>query len=252
MSEHQKWLPRKYKKNAYFVSELGIPLIDLLAPQKNEHILDLGCGDGTLMAKIAEFGCHVIGLDSSPEMVAAAQKKGLEVYVMDAEKLNFNSQFDAVFSNAALHWMINPDAVIEGVFQALKPHGRFVAELGGAGNVAIVVNAIAICLQKRNIEIETINPWYFPTAEEYQHRLAKAGFKVEYITLFERPTPLPEGILGWLEMFAQQFTTQLRINERENFIQEVIKLCEPKLSDGKGNWTADYVRLRFCATKKPS
>lgn len=251
MSEHQKWPPHKYHQNADFVSQLGMPLIDLLAPQKDEYILDLGCGDGTLMAKIAEFGCQVMGVDSSPEMVSASQAKGLEVYLLDGEKLSFNSEFDAVFSNAALHWMINPDAVIQGVYQSLKPNGRFVAELGGAGNVATVVNAIAFCLQTRNIEMESINPWYFPTAEEYQHRLEKAGFKVEYITLFERPTPLPKGILGWLEMFAQQFTAQLPPHEQGIFIQEVIELCKPKLSDEKGNWTADYVRLRFSARKKP-
>ena len=252
MSEHQKWPPLKYQKNAHFVSELGMPLIDLLAPQKGEYILDLGCGDGTLMEKIAELGCRVMGVDSSPEMVSVAQEKGLKAFVIDGEHLHFNSQFDAVFSNAALHWMTNPDDVIEGVFKALKPHGRFVAELGGAGNVATVVNAIAVCLQKRNIEIESINPWYFPTAEEYQCRLEKAGFKVEYISIFERPTPLPEGILGWLEMFAQQFTAQLPTYEQEIFIQEIIELCEPKLSGGQGNWIADYVRLRFCATKKTS
>jgi trans-aconitate methyltransferase len=259
MSEHQKWPPYKYQKNAYFVSQLGMPLIDLLAPQKDEYILDLGCGDGTLMVKIAELGCRVMGVDSSPEMVSAAQTKGLEVYVMDGEKLSFNSQFDAVFSNAALHWMTNPDAVIQGVYQALKPNGRFVAELGGAGNVATVVNALiqsmvprinAPCSQTSKIDINSINPWYFPTLEDYQYRLEKVGFTVEYITLFERPTPLPEGIIGWLEMFAQQFTAQLPLDEREDFIHEVIELCESKLCDGKGNWIADYVRLRFSAIKK--
>ncbi len=249
MSQHQKWLPHKYQKNANFVSQLGMSLIDLLEPQAGEYILDLGCGDGTLMKKLTELGCEVMGIDSSPEMISAAQQQGLETYVMDGQKLNFPSQFDAIFSNAALHWMINPDAVITGVFNALKPHGRFVAEFGGVGNVATVVNAIAIGLDKRNIDIKKINPWYFPTIEDYQSRLKKAGFAVKFITLFERPTPLPEGIIGWLEMFVQQFTAQLSLSDQTIFLQEVIQLCEPKLSDGKGNWVADYVRLRFHATK---
>ena len=250
MSVNQKWLPAKYQKNANFVSELGMPLIDLLTPKKDEYILDLGCGDGTLMKKLTELGCRVVGVDSSPEMICAAQQLGLEAYVMDGEKLNFSSQFDAVFSNAALHWMTNPDAVITGVVSSLKPQGRFVAELGGAGNVATVVNAIALCLQKRNIEFKSINPWYFPEPEDYQNRLEKAGFKVESINLFQRPTLLPQGIIGWLEMFAQQFTNQLPKSERKFFIQEVIQVCQPKLCDEEGNWIADYVRLRFYATKQ--
>ena len=249
MSEKQKWIPTKYQKNAHFVSELGMPLLDLLAPQPGDLILDLGCGDGTLMEQLTQFGCQVVGVDSSPEMINAVQNLGLEAYVMDGEKLTFSTQFDAVFSNAALHWMTNPDAVIEGVYLALKPHGRFVAELGGAGNVATVVNAIASCLAKRNIEMATLNPWYFPELEEYQHRLQKAGLMVEQIIMFERPTPLPQGILGWLEMFAQQFTNNLPVVERPLFIEEVIQICQPRLCDNEGKWIADYVRLRFLASK---
>ena len=227
-----------------------MPLIELLAPQPHEYILDLGCGDGTLIQKISEFGCQVIGVDSSPEMIEAANKLGLEAYVVNGEQLTFPPQFDAVFSNAALHWMTNPDAVIEGVFNALKVNGRFVAELGGAGNVKTVVNAIATCFQKRNLDIEQINPWYFPSVTEYQNRLQKAGFKVNYIELFERPTLLPQGIVGWLEMFAQQFSAHLPASEQSIFIQEVIEICQPRLCDAQDNWIADYVRLRFSATKQ--
>ena len=250
MSQHQKWLPDKYQKNANFVSELGISLIDLLEPKKGEYVLDLGCGDGTLMKKLTQSGCQVVGVDSSPEMIDVTREKGFDAYVMNGEDLNFSTQFDAVFSNAALHWMTNPDAVIQGVFNALKADGRFVAEFGGAGNVDRVVSAIALSLKKRNIEIKTINPWYFPTPKDYQNRLEKVGFNVEYITTFERPTFLPQGIRGWLEMFAQQFTAQLEQNDREVFIEEVIQLCQPTLSDGKGSWIADYVRLRFRASKR--
>ena len=249
MSKTQQWIPAKYQKNADFVSQLGMPVIDLLAPQKGEFILDLGCGDGTLMKKLTELGCRVVGVDSSAEMVTATQKLGLEAQIMNGEELNFTKEFDAVFSNAALHWMTKADSVIEGVFQALKPGGRFVGELGGAGNVAKVVSAISACLQKRNIDINKVNPWFFPDKEDYQHSLEARGFIVKSITIFERPTPLSQGIKGWLEMFAQQFTAQLPSENGSVFLQEVTELCQPQLCDNQGNWIADYIRLRFLAVK---
>lgn len=247
--QEQKWIPSKYQRNANFVSELGIPVIELLAPQPQERILDLGCGDGVLTKKLKDLGCQVVGIDSSEQMVAAAQALGLEAYVMSGEELNFKAEFEAVFSNAALHWMTEADRVIARVFTALKPGGRFVGELGGEGNVATVVSAIELSLKKRNLDLNKINPWFFPNQRDYQTRLENAGFIVENITLFERPTPLPQGILGWLEMFAQQFTSQLPIGDRPAFIDEVIETCRPKLCDSQGNWVADYVRLRFLAVK---
>jgi trans-aconitate methyltransferase len=249
MSKIQQWIPAKYKKNADFVAQLGMPVINLLAPQAGEYILDLGCGDGTLMQKLAELGCQVLGIDSSAEMVKTTQELGLKAQIMNGEELNFREEFDAVFSNAALHWMTKADAVIQGVFQALKPGGRFAGELGGAGNVATVVNAIDLCLQRRGLDLNQINPWFFPEPEDYQHRLEKRGFIVQSITMFERPTLLPQGIVGWLEMFAQQFTAQLPLEDRPLFIQEVTELCQPQLCDEQGNWIADYVRLRFLAVK---
>ena len=249
MSKNQQWLPSKYQHNANFVSELGLPLVELLNPQAGEKILDLGCGDGTLMMKLQQLGCEVKGVDSSSDMITAAQNLGLSAQVMDGEKLTFTNEFDAVFSNAALHWMVNPDAVIAGVYTAIKDKGRFVAELGGIGNVETVVNAIDICLEKRGINFKSLNPWYFPSVEDYQTRLEKGGFTVQEITLFERPTKLPQGIQGWLEMFAQQFTNHLPENDRPLFIQEVTDICKPKLCDRDGIWWADYVRLRFLATK---
>ena len=250
MSKNQQWLPEKYQHNANFVSKLGVPLIELLNPQQEERILDLGCGDGLLMVKLQQLGCDVVGVDSSPEMILAAQKLGLSAQVMDGENLNFVNEFDAIFSNAALHWMVNADAVIKGVYKALKSQGRFVAEMGGVGNVNTVVKAIDACLQKRGIDYGALNPWYFPSVEDYQERLEKAGFVVDNIILFERPTPLPQGIKGWLEVFAQKFTNHLPQDNRGLFIQEVTDICHPRLCDRDGNWQADYVRLRFSAHKK--
>jgi trans-aconitate methyltransferase len=158
-SQSQQWNPVQYAENARFVSDLGMPVVALLSPQANEHILDLGCGDGALTIKLMQLGCNVTGVDSSPEMVNVAKLLGLNAYVMSGEALQFNNQFDAVFSNAALHWMKNPEAIIEGVWRALKPGGRFVAEFGGYGNVATIVNAIESALALRELPIK--NPWFF-------------------------------------------------------------------------------------------
>ena len=249
MSQFPHWNPDKYQHNAHFVSELGMPVVDLLDPKPTESILDLGCGNGTLMEKLRDLGCQVTGVDSSPDMVKVAQSKGLSAQVMNGENLTFNQQFDAVFSNAALHWMKKQNLVLQGVYQALKPGGRFVAELGGAGNVATIVQGIMIAGQKRNWEIKEINPWFFPSAEDYKKLLESEGFVVKSIDIFPRPTVLPQGMKGWLEMFAQQFTEVLPLEDRSTFIEEVVNICQPQLCNQQGEWIADYVRLRFSAWK---
>ncbi len=152
-SQSQRWNPVQYAENARFVSDLGMPVVALLSPQASEHILDLGCGDGALTIKLVQLGCDVIGVDSSPDMIMAAKALGLNANVMNGEALTFNHQFDAVFSNAALHWMKNPEAVIDGVWQALKPGGRFVAEFGGYGNVNTIVTAIESALALRGFNM---------------------------------------------------------------------------------------------------
>jgi SAM-dependent methyltransferase len=149
--------------------------------------LDLGCGDGVLTAKLASMGCHVIGVDASAPQIDAARKLGLDVLVMRGEALDFDSEFDAVFSNAALHWMSNPAKVIAGVRRALKPHGRFVAEFGGHGCVAKIRKALVEALNRRGIKGEAANPWYFPTVEDYSQRLIRSGFVVNYVALIRRP-----------------------------------------------------------------
>jgi trans-aconitate methyltransferase len=148
-SNTQHWSPEQYARHARFVSTLGVPVIDLLSPKRGESILDLGCGDGVLTMKLMERGCTVVGVDSSAEMVAAAKLLGLNVHVIDEESLRFTSEFDAVFSNAALHWMKDPKNVIAGVWRSLKPGGRFVGEFGGYGNVATIVRAIESTFSSR-------------------------------------------------------------------------------------------------------
>jgi trans-aconitate methyltransferase len=249
MSSTQTWDPERYARNARFVSDLGMPVVQLLAPRPGERILDLGCGDGVLAAKLLEMGCEVVGVDASETQVAAARKLGVDARVSAGEALAFDDEFDAIFSNAALHWMLRPDDVIAGVWRALRRGGRFVAEMGGHGCVQTIRIALVEALARRGINGEALVPWYFPTIEDYSARLRKAGFVISYISLFPRPTPLPGDVTGWLETFAENFSRALPAAERAAFLEEVREVLRPKLCDARGHWRADYVRLRFAAQK---
>jgi trans-aconitate methyltransferase len=250
MISTQTWDPERYARNARFVSDLAAAVVDLLAPEPGEKILDLGCGDGVLTAKLAAIGCSVVGVDGSSVQIEAARKLGLDARVMDGEKLSFHGEFDAVFSNAALHWMRNPEAVISGVWRALRPRARFVAEFGGYGCVAKIKKALVGALNRRGLDGEAVVPWYFPTVAEYSTLLNNAGFSISTIALIPRPTPLPGDVTGWLETFGESFTACLPPAERSNYIAEVREALRPELADSKGVWTADYVRLRFAAIKE--
>jgi SAM-dependent methyltransferase len=245
----QTWDPARYARNARFVSDLGAPLVELLAPRPGERVLDLGCGDGALTAKLVEVGCEVVGVDASAPQVEAARALGLDAHVRDGEALDFDGGFDAVFSNAALHWMRRPERVIAGVWRALVPGGRFVAEFGGAGCVAMIRAALGRALARRGLDAAALSPWYFPDAAEYRALLEARGFEVDSIALFPRPTPLPGDVVGWLETFAESFTRPLPPDERPGFLAEVRDALRPELCDAEGRWTADYVRLRFAARK---
>ncbi len=245
----QTWNSESYAKNARFVSDLGMPVVEWLNPTAGERILDLGCGDGALTIRLREAGCEVIGVDSSPDFVDTAKLLGLDARLLDAHHLDFSHEFDAVFTNAALHWMKQPDQVIDGVWRSLKPGGRFVGEFGGDRNVATITTALHTALKKRGIDSDTINPWYFPTVEAYQSRLEARGFHVHKIVLIPRPTELPTEIEGWLSTFANPFISAIAFSEREAFLEETIALLKPALYDASGRWFADYVRLRFLASK---
>ncbi len=245
----QTWDPALYAHNARFVADLGMPVVELLAPQPGERVLDLGCGDGALTAKLVALGCDVIGVDASAAQVAAARALGVEARVLDGHALDYDAELDAVFSNATLHWLKRPDEVIRGVFRALRPGGRFVAELGGHGCVATVCSALVEALDRRGIDGAARIPWYFPTVEDYGERLARGGFSVSSIKLFPRPTPLPGDITGWIATFAESFTGALPPGSRDAYVAEVRERLRPLLSDDGGRWTADYVRLRFVAVK---
>jgi SAM-dependent methyltransferase len=244
----QRWDPERYQRNAGFVPELGRDVLDWLAPRQGEHVLDLGCGDGALTAILAA-SCATIGVDRSVEQVDAARRRGLDARVVAGEALAFDNQFDAVFSNAALHWMRDPDAVIDGVWRSLKPGGRFVAEMGGEGNVAAVIGALESVLAGHGIETRGAMPWYFPSPAEYRAKLEHRGFTVERLALLPRPTLLPGPLGDWLDTFAESYLTLVPVPNRVAVKDAVEDALRDRLFDPARGWIADYVRLRFAAVK---
>ncbi|MGE0213474.1 MAG: trans-aconitate 2-methyltransferase [Parvibaculaceae bacterium] len=237
------WSAESYGMHARFVSDLADAVLEWLAPEPGERILDLGCGDGALTKAIAEAGATVVGVDGSRDMLEAARAQGIDARLMDGEALTFEKEFDAVFSNAALHWMTRPERVIESVARALKPGGRFVAEFGGHGNVAAIATAIRAVARRFGADAENATPWFFPSAEVYASMLEQGGFMVRRIGLFARPTPLKTGMEAWLRVFRKSFFEEFG-DRSEEVLAEVVALLAPALRDARGNWTADYVRLR--------
>jgi trans-aconitate methyltransferase len=244
--DKQNWNPVTYARHARFVSDLGMPVVDLLKLRPGERILDLGCGDGALTVRLVELGCDVVGIDASADMVAAARKLGLDARVMDATRLDFDSEFDAVFSNAALHWMPSAGDVIAGVRAALKPGGRFVGEFGGAGNVAAIIKAVNQALRARGLAESS--PWYFPTPQQYAQVLESNQFNIESMELFPRPTALPGHIGDWIETFYGPFLDAVVDSAWPDFVDEVCASLSSSLRDADDNWHVDYVRLRFAAS----
>jgi len=253
-ADGQHWNPERYRRCAPFVAELGRDLVDLLDPRPGERVLDLGCGDGVLTTRLAERGCAVIGVDRSAAFVAAARLRGLEVVEGDARRLQVTELraggFDAVFSNAVLHWIRQPVAVLRGVHRLLRPGGRLVAEFGGAGNIATVRSALHHALRRRGIDPAPRDPWYFPTAEAYRGLLEAHHFAVSEIRLFPRPTPVPGTLTDWLQTLAAPLLAGLDSATRQQVEAEVEAATAPRLRDAAGAWTVDYVRLRLRAVKR--
>lgn len=241
------WDPLQYNNVADFVAKLGEPLIDLLEPKSTDRILDLGCGDGSLSEKLMPLCSQLIGIDASEQMIAAAKVKGLTAFVKDAHNLNYKLEFDAVFSNAALHWMTQPQKVIKNIHQALKPKGVFVAEFGGFGNSNTIVKALVEELNNEKIAFQ--NPWYFPTAQAYGTLLSTNGFEISYIELFDRFTPLNGPIQDWIRAFGQSFFKNTTNAQQHMILDKVASSVKDTLLVN-GTWHVDYVRLRLKAIKR--
>ncbi|MGE0238564.1 MAG: trans-aconitate 2-methyltransferase [Parvibaculaceae bacterium] len=244
----QTWSAASYDEHARFVSDLAEGVVDWLQPISGERILDLGCGDGVLTEELAGKGALMVGVDASADFVRACRARGLDVRLMDGEALTFANEFDAVFSNAALHWMTRPERVIAGVARALKPGGRFVAEFGGHGNVAAITTALQAMAVRYGKDAGLAHPWFFPSVAAYRALLEAQGFTVLRIALIPRPTYLKTGMAAWLRLFNMPFFQQFGA-EAEAAVMEAEDLLRFALCDAEGNWTADYVRLRVEARK---
>jgi trans-aconitate methyltransferase len=251
-----QWDTATYDGSHSFVYEYGADVVSLLDPQPGERILDLGCGTGHLTDAIAAAGADVVGVDNAESMLeeARADYPDYDFVHADARDLSLqdlpgDEPLDAVFSNAALHWIQEQDQVTESVRSLLQPGGRFVAELGGTGNVSDIVDAVFRELDRRGYDQS--HPWYFPSIGEHASLLEAHGFEVQYVALFDRPTELDDGengLASWLEMFGDTMLAPVPDDE----LDDVVSAIEDELRDDYfegGVWTADYRRLRFVAVR---
>jgi len=252
MTNH--WDATQYDAKHAFVYKNVKGLLELLAPEAGERILDLGCGTGALTAEIAERGAELLGVDHSEEMVSQARRKfpALKFETLDARELRFNEEFDAVFSNAVLHWIPEAEQVIAGVAQALKAGGRFVAEFGGKGNIQRLVEGFHRAFPALGMrEPEGTIPWFYPSAGEYAGLLERHGLEVREASLFDRPTELEDGERGlenWIRLFRQTFLEKMGQENAQRWIREVERQCKVELFKN-GRWELDYRRLRIAAWK---
>ncbi|WP_129716441.1 trans-aconitate 2-methyltransferase [Pedobacter sp. SYP-B3415] len=248
------WDSNLYDSRHHFVTDYGADLLQWLQPVRGEYILDLGCGTGQLTSKIAQTGAEVTGLDASQEMITVATAKHPEIVFKqaDAARLSYFAQFDAIFSNATLHWIKEQEKVTENMFSALKRGGRLVAELGGKDNVQSMMSAIARAAKTLGLEKKLVSDfWYFPSVAEYTTLLEKHGFAIEHAWLFDRPTKLngEDGMLAWLEQFPAQAFEKMTQAEKQRVQQQTVAILkETNFVDGA--WVADYKRLRIKAWKR--
>jgi len=241
------WDPQRYQNQNSFVWQFGESLLELLKPRAGERILDIGCGTGQLTAEIARSGARVVGLDNSPEMLAEARKNfpGVTFEQADATSFRFEQPFDAVFSNAALHWVKDQASAAASIARALRPGGRFVAELGGKGCIASVAGALRAVLGPK---ADALCPWRFPSVGEFAPLLEQNGLEVHQAILFDRPTPLEgeNALEDWLRMFAGVYFQDLSSEETRDALAQVTAHLRPSLFLD-GTWTLDYRRLRIVA-----
>ena len=253
MERRNHWDANLYDKHHSFVSEYGQDLVELLNPIQDERILDVGCGTGDLMSILDRLGVSVLGVDQSEPMIVKAKEKypQLNFEVRDVLELGFKEEFDAVFSNATLHWVKEPMVALEKMFESLKAGGRFVAEFGGAGNVELILNEFRNQCEKEGYPVTSESlPWYFPSIGEYTSLMEKVGFKVTYAVHFSRPTALDgeEGLRNWIRMFMSDFLRSLP-DEVEMKVLENVENSLRSILYKNQQWEADYKRIRVMAFK---
>jgi len=249
------WNPALYQSKHSFVWEYGRDLLALLDPQPGERVLDVGCGTGQLTSEIAYAGAEVTGIDNSPSMIEKARDNfpAIRFDVQDVRALPYNAEFDAVFSNAVLHWVIDAEQAVVAIGRALKPGGRFVAELGGRGNIRAVMAASDRALRKLGVpDPERDHPWYYPSVSEYSTLLERNGFEVNSAALFDRPTPLEgddDALPNWLRMFGARLVQRLAPERVPEYHRLASEFAAPALHRDEG-WFADYRRLRIVARRE--
>lgn len=253
MAQESQWNAGLYDEKHSFVWKMTAGLLELLEAKAGERILDLGCGTGHLTEQIAASGAKVVGVDRSSDMIRQAREKypALQFEVLDAREIAWSEPFDAVFSNAALHWIKEPEKVITRIATVLRPRGRFVAEFGGKGNVGGLMAAVEKTWGKIGVSGPAPDPWYYPGIAEYAGLLEKHGLEVTYAFLFDRPTPLEDGERGlrnWLSMFGGSFLGQLSAEQRELALAAIEQEARPALWRNS-QWVMDYRRLRIVAKK---
>ena len=243
------WDAERYEGKHSYVWQFGAGLVDVLAPREGERILDVGCGTGQLTAEIASRGVHVVGLDSSTNMLGQARQNypRQEFVLADATNFRFPEPFDAVFSNAALHWVKDAEAAVECIALSLRPGGRFVAEFGGKGNIASIMSALSAVF---GAEADRRCPWFYPSIGEYAALLERHRLEVREARLFDRPTPVEgaDGMENWLQMFCGRYFDGLSAERTQEKIREIVAILQPDCYHD-GVWTVDYRRLRVVAVK---
>ncbi|MEO6524451.1 MAG: methyltransferase domain-containing protein [Mucilaginibacter sp.] len=250
-----KWNAELYDQKHAFVSQFGENVVDLLEVKPGERILDIGCGTGYLANHIQSLGADVVGTDLSPDMIAKAKATYPDVKfeVANASDFSFDKKFDAVFSNAALHWVKDHDGMMRSVYNSLKPGGRFVAEMGGKGNVGLLIAATKQVLEKYGYHKQTeIELWRFPSLGEYSRELEQHGFRVTFAIHFDRKTPLQDGDQGvakWITMFGSPYFEGVNAEHKQEMLKEITEILRPSYCED-GQWYSDYKRLRFVAVKE--
>lgn len=246
------WDAEQYEGRHSYVWQLGAGVLELLAPRAGERILDVGCGTGQLTAEIAKQGADVVGLDSSVNMIGQARQNFPELtFVLgNAANFCFEGPFDAIFSNAALHWVKDARGAADSIGRALRPGGRFVAEFGGKGNTRTILAALRKVL---GAGADERCPWYCPSIAEYASLLERHGLEVRHAELFDRPTPLEgeNGLQNWLEMFCGSYFRDMTADSLKETQNELVAMLRPELYRA-GIWTIDYRRLRLVAIKATS